>query len=48
MKEIIRNLLQKIINNLDAGNTNIDETEAIKIAEVLKTISDRTRRMSKY
>lgn len=48
MKEIIRNLLQKIINDLDAGNTNIDETEAVKIAEVLKTISDRTRRMSKY
>lgn len=48
MIKVIRNLLSKLIKDIDAGNTDISEKEAIEIAEALHKITDRTERMSKY
>ena len=47
MKGVIRNLLQKLIDDLDADNTNINEEEAIKIAKVLSELR-KDRGISKY
>lgn len=35
MLRIIRNLLQKIIDDIDAGNSNINEADAIEVAKIL-------------
>lgn len=48
MLSVIRELLQKIINDIDTGNSNISEKDAFKIVESLKKYTDRTQRMSKY
>lgn len=47
MKRIIRNLLQNLIDDLDSGNTNISEEEAIKIANVLSELR-KDNGISKY
>lgn len=48
MLRLIRNLLSTIINDIDAGNSNITESEAIELAKVLKTYTDRIEKLSKY
>ena len=48
MLKVIKNLLEKIISDLDAGNSNITENEAIELAKVLQSYTDKTIRMSKY
>lgn len=47
LKSIIRNLLQKFIDDLDSGNSNIDEDQEIKIISVLSNIANPDQRMSK-
>lgn len=48
MLEIIRNLLIKIIKDIDAGNSNITENEAMELTKVLQSYTDKTTKMSKY
>lgn len=48
MLKVIRNLLTKIINNIDSGNSNITENEAIELAKILQSYTDKTIKMSKY
>lgn len=48
MLRIIRDLLAKIVDNIDAGNSNITESEAIELAKVVQSYTDKTVRMSKY
>lgn len=48
MLKVIRNLLLKIVDNIDAGNSNITENEAIELAKVLQSYTDKTVKMSKY
>lgn len=48
MLNIIKNLLLNIIQNIDSGNSNITENEALEIIEVIKTFTDKTQRLSKY
>lgn len=48
MIKVIRGLLQRIIDNIDSGNSNISEDESIEIVKVLREITDKTIRMSKY
>ena len=43
MINIIRNLLLKIIDNIDAGNSNIIEKEAFEIIDMLKHYTDTTQ-----
>ena len=48
MLKIIRDLLEKIITDLDAGNSTITEEEALKLTKVLQSYTDKTVKMSKY
>lgn len=48
MLGIIRNLLVKIIEDIDAGNSNITEDEATKLIDTLKELTDKEKRLSKY
>lgn len=48
MLRIIRNLLIKIVDDIDAGNSNITEEEAAKLIDTLKELSDKEKRLSKY
>ena len=47
LKPIIRSLLQKFIDDLDTGNTNITEDQQVKIISVLSDIANPDQRMSK-
>ena len=47
MLKIIRNLLLKIVDDIDAGNSNLSENEMSDIIRSLKTITDKSR-LSKY
>ena len=38
----------KIVEDIDAGNTNLNEEEAIELTDTIVSLVDRTRRMSKY
>lgn len=48
MLKLITKLLQKINNDIDAGNSNLTDEEMIKLIEVLKAFTDREVRLSKY
>ena len=47
MLKVIRNLLVKIVNDIDAGNSNITENEAMELTKVLQSYTDKTVKMSK-
>lgn len=48
MLRIIRSLLMKIVDDIDAGNLNITEDEATKLIDTLKELTDKEKRLSKY
>lgn len=48
MIKIIREILSKMINDIDAGNSNITDTDALEIAKILNTYTDKTQKLSKY
>ena len=48
MLRILRNLLAEIINNIDAGNSNISEEESIKLIHALREFTTTDKRLSKY
>lgn len=48
MLKVIRNLLQNIIQDIDAGNSNISENDAIKIVKVLSEYTRKDKGISKY
>lgn len=48
MLKIIRNLLVKIIQDIDSGNSNISEEESLNIIKIIKSFTDKTKRLSKY
>ena len=48
MLQTIKRLLLKIIDDIDAGNSNIEEDEAIQIVSYLKRLSRKDTPMSKY
>lgn len=48
MLKVIRSLLLKIVDDIDAGNSNISEGEAIEIVDSLKRFTDKEKRLSKY
>lgn len=48
MLKVIRNLLVKIVNDIDVGNSNITEKEAMELTKVLQSYTDKTVKMSKY
>lgn len=48
MLKVIRNLLLKIVDDIDVGNSNITEKESIEIIDALKRFTDKKQRLSKY
>ena len=47
MLKVIKDLLLKIIEDIDTDNTHIDEKEALEVVGVLKRLTDNSR-LSKY
>lgn len=43
MLNIIKELLLKIIDSIDAGNSNITESQAIEIIDIIKHYTDTTQ-----
>lgn len=48
MLKIIRNLLLGIVNNIDSGNSDISNKEALELVSVLQAFTDKEVRLSKY
>lgn len=48
MLKIVRNLLEKIIKDIDCGNSNASEEELLELSKVLQSFTDKTVKMSKY
>ena len=46
--QVIKNQLLKIVDDIDAGNSNVNEEEAIQIAKTLKEYTRKDIQMSKY
>lgn len=45
---MIRKYLLKIVDDIDAGNSNLTEEESIELVNRLKELTDRQKRLSKY
>ena len=43
----ISGLLKKIIDDIDCGNSNISEEDALKVLDIIRGFTDRTERLSK-
>lgn len=48
MLKTIKELLLKIVDNIDSGNSNISEEEGIEIIGTIRELTDKTQRLSKY
>lgn len=48
MLKIIKELLLKIVDNIDAGNSNLTEEEAIETIEYIRELTNKEKRLSKY
>ena len=48
MLKILRDLLQKIISDIDCGNSNYEENDLIKLVDVLKEYTRKDVYLSKY
>lgn len=48
MLKLVRKQLLEIVDNIDAGNSNINEEDAIELATIIKSFTDKTERISKY
>lgn len=47
MLKIIRSLLLRIVDDIDAGNSNITEGEAMEIVDSLKRFTDKEKRLGR-
>lgn len=48
MIELIKKYLLKIVDDIDAGNSNLTESEAVELVDTLKRLTDREKRLSRY
>lgn len=48
LTKAIKDLLLKTVEDLDAGNSNIDEESAMAIMKVVEDSTNMTKRVSKY
>lgn len=48
MLKIIRELLLKVVDIIDSGNSNMSEEEELQIIQNLRELNDKTERLSKY
>jgi predicted DNA-binding transcriptional regulator AlpA len=47
LKNVIKQLLTNIIDDIDTGNSNVSEEQEMEIIESIKKFTDRTERLSK-
>ena len=47
MLKVIRELLLKMVDNIDAGNSNLAEDEALQAISYLKELTNKEKRLSK-
>ena len=47
MLRAIRSLLLKMVDNIDAGNSNLTEDEALQAISYLKELTNKEKRLSK-
>lgn len=45
---MIRKYLLKLVDDIDAGNSNLTEKEAVELVDTLKRLTDKQKRLSKY
>lgn len=48
MLKVIRNLLLKIADGIDTGNSNLTEDDMIGVIDALRAFTDKEVRLSKY
>lgn len=48
MLNIVKELLLKIVDNIDSGNSNLSEKESIQLISYLRELTDKKERLSKY
>lgn len=48
MLEVIKGILKKIIDDIDAGNSALTENDAMEVVKVLQSYTDKTIKVSKY
>lgn len=48
MIEMIRKYLLKLVDDIDAGNSNLTEKEAVELVDTLKRLTDKQKKLSKY
>lgn len=48
MLKTIRNLLIKVIEDIDAGNSNLTEEGAAELVDIIKKLTYKEKRLSKY
>lgn len=48
MLQLVKQLFLSIVDNIDAGNSNISEQDCIKIINVIKEYADTDEELSKY
>ena len=45
---MIRKYLLKFVDDIDAGNSNLTEKEAVELVDTLKRLTDKQKRLNKY
>lgn len=48
MLKVIKSLLLKVVNDIDAGNTNASEEELVEVAKLINKLIYKPEDMSKY
>lgn len=48
MLKLIRDHLLKIVDDIDAGNSNMSEEEELKLLNMAVNLTDKTKKLSKY
>ena len=48
MLKLIKEKLLQIVSDIDAGNSNIDEEDAVKLVRIVNEMTDKTVKLSKY
>lgn len=48
MLDVIKKLLLKIVDDIDSGNSNLDEKESMEVLNNLKEFTYKDQKMSKY
>lgn len=48
MLKLIRDQLVKIVDNIDAGNSNLTEEEELELLNLTVKLTDKQKRLSKY